>query len=50
MMLLAHHPSDMDENIVAAIHSELAITMHDKVIRPVRVAVTNGTKINTQED
>jgi len=39
----------MDENIVAAIIQN-GYTMHDKVIRPVRVAVSNGTKINTQED
>ena len=46
---LAHIPSDMDENIVAAIIQN-GYTMHDKVIRPVRVAVSNGTKINTQEE
>lgn len=46
---LAHIPSDYDENIVAAIIQN-GYTMHDKVVRPVRVAVSNGTKINTQEE
>jgi molecular chaperone GrpE len=40
---LAHIPSEYDENIVAAIIQN-GYTMHDKVIRPVRVAVSNGTK------
>lgn len=46
---LAHIPSDFDENTVAAIIQN-GYTMHDKVIRPVRVAVSNGNKMNTQED
>lgn len=46
---LAHIPSEYDENIVAAIIQN-GYTMHDKVIRPVRVAVSNGNKMNTQED
>jgi len=46
---LAHIPSDYDENVVAAIIQN-GYMMHDKVIRPVRVAVSNGTKINTQEE
>lgn len=46
---LAHIPSDYDENIVAAIIQN-GYTMHERVIRPVRVAVSNGNKINTQED
>jgi molecular chaperone GrpE len=46
---LAHIPSDYDENIVAAIIQN-GYTMHDRVIRPVRVAVSNGHKMNTQED
>lgn len=46
---LAHIPSDYDENIVAAVIQN-GYTMHDRVIRPVRVAVSNGNKMNTQED
>jgi len=46
---LAHIPSDYDENIVAAIIQN-GYTMHGKVIRPVRVAVANGNKLNTQEE
>jgi len=46
---LAHIPSEYDENIVAAVIQN-GYTMHDKVIRPVRVAVSNGTKISTQEE
>ena len=46
---LAHIPSEFEENTVAAIIQN-GYTMHDKVIRPVRVAVSNGTKINTQEE
>lgn len=40
---LAHIPSDMEENTIAAIIQN-GYTMHDKIIRPVRVAVSNGTK------
>jgi molecular chaperone GrpE len=46
---LAHIPSEYEENIVAAIIQN-GYTMYDKVIRPVRVAVSNGTKIDTQEE
>ncbi len=46
---LAHIPSEYDENIVAAIIQN-GYTMHERVIRPVRVAVSNGNKLNTQED
>ncbi len=46
---LAHIPSEYEENIVAAIIQN-GYLMHDKVIRPVRVAVSNGNKMNTQED
>lgn len=38
---LAHIPSDMEENTVAAIIQN-GYTMHDKVLRPARVAVSNG--------
>ena len=38
---LAHIPSEFDENIVAAIIQN-GYTMNDKVIRPARVAVSNG--------
>lgn len=40
---LAHIPSDYEENTVAAIIQN-GYTMYEKVIRPVRVAVSNGTK------
>ncbi|MCK9331952.1 MAG: nucleotide exchange factor GrpE [Candidatus Cloacimonetes bacterium] len=46
---LAHIPSNYEENIVAAIIQN-GYTMHDKVIRPARVAVSNGNKMNTQEE
>ncbi len=46
---LAHIPSEYEENIVAAIVQN-GYTMHDKVIRPVRVAVSNGKEMNTQEE
>jgi len=46
---LAHIPSDYEENLVAAIIQN-GYTMHDKVIRPVRVAVSNGNKMSTQEE
>jgi molecular chaperone GrpE len=40
---LAHIPSDMEENKIAAIIQN-GYLMNDKVIRPVRVAVSNGEK------
>jgi molecular chaperone GrpE len=46
---LAHIPSDYEENLVAAIIQN-GYLMHDKVIRPVKVAGSNGNKINTQEE
>jgi len=46
---LAHIPSEYDENTVAAIIQN-GYTMHGKVVRPVRVAVANGNKLNTQEE
>lgn len=46
---LAHIPSEYEENTVAAIIQN-GYMMHDKVIRPVRVAVSNGQEINTQEE
>ena len=46
---LAHIPSEYDENIVAAIIQN-GYTMHERVIRPARVAVSNGNIMNTQED
>ena len=51
---LAHIPSDLPENKVAAVIQN-GYTMHDKVIRPVRVAVSKGNeaitdiKINIEE-
>ncbi len=51
---LAHIPSDLPENKVAAIIQN-GYTMHDKVIRHVKVAVSKGNetiadiKINTEE-
>ncbi|OQC05507.1 MAG: heat shock protein GrpE [Candidatus Cloacimonetes bacterium ADurb.Bin089] len=44
---LAHIPSDQEENTVAAIIQN-GYTLYDKVLRPVRVAVSNGTKINNE--
>ncbi|HRR51062.1 MAG TPA: nucleotide exchange factor GrpE [Candidatus Cloacimonas sp.] len=44
---LAHIPSDLENNTVAAIIQN-GYTMHDKVLRPVRVAVSNGSKINNE--
>jgi molecular chaperone GrpE len=38
---LAHIPSELEENMVAAVIQN-GYTMHDKVIRPARVAVSNG--------
>lgn len=46
---LAHIPSEFEENHIAAIIQN-GYTMHDKVIKPVRVAVSNGNKLKTQED
>lgn len=46
---LAHIPSEYDENIVAAVIQN-GYKMHERVIRPARVAVSNGNKMNTQED
>ncbi len=46
---LAHIPSEYEENKVAAIIQN-GYTMHDKVIRPARVAVSNGNKMNTLEE
>jgi molecular chaperone GrpE len=40
---LAHIPSDLEENKVVAVIQN-GYTMNDKVIRPVRVAVSNGEK------
>lgn len=45
---LAHIPSDLDENIIAAIIQN-GYTMHDKVLRPARVAVSSGNKINNMK-
>lgn len=44
---LAHIPSETEENTVAAIIQN-GYTMHDKVVRPARVAVSNG--INPKEN
>ncbi|MCB5276154.1 MAG: nucleotide exchange factor GrpE [Candidatus Cloacimonetes bacterium] len=46
---LAHIASEYEENTVAAIIQN-GYTMHEKVIRPVRVAVSNGNKMNTLEE
>lgn len=46
---LAHIPSDYEENKVAAIIQN-GYTMHDKVIRPASVAVSNGNKMKTLEE
>lgn len=40
---LAHIPSELQEDIIAAIIQN-GYTMHDKVLRPARVAVSNGSK------
>lgn len=45
---LSHIPSEYDENIVAAIIKN-GYTMHDKVIRAVQVAVSNG-KLNISRE
>ncbi len=42
---LAHIPSDLEENTVAAIIQN-GYMMHDKVLRPVRVAVSKGNNTN----
>jgi len=44
---LAHIPSDQEENTVTAIIQN-GYTMHGKVLRPVRVVVSNGLKINKE--
>jgi molecular chaperone GrpE (heat shock protein) len=44
---LAHIPSDLENNTVAAIIQN-GYTMHDMVLRPVRVAVSNGSKIKNE--
>jgi molecular chaperone GrpE len=44
---LAHIPSDQEENTVTAIIQNGYI-MNDKVLRPARVAVSNGSKINNE--
>ena len=46
---LAHIASEYEENKVAAIIQN-GYTMHDKVIRPVRVAVSNGTNNKALEE
>lgn len=46
---LAHIPSEYDENIVAAIIQN-GYTMNDKVIRPVRVAVSNGSELSKKQE
>ncbi len=45
---LAHIPSEFEENIVAAVIQN-GYMMHDKVLRPVRVAVSSG-KIEETKD
>ena len=45
---LAHIPSELEENTVAAIIQN-GYTMHDKVLRPVRVAVSNGSNYKNIE-
>jgi len=46
---LAHFPSEYEENIVAAVIQN-GYSMHDKVIRPVRVAVSSGLKEELKQD
>ncbi len=48
---LAHIPSELDENIISAVIQN-GYTMNEKVIRPARVAVSNGKKpeINNNEN
>jgi molecular chaperone GrpE len=45
---LAHIPSDWQENIVAAIIQN-GYTIHDKVLRPARVAVSSGNINNNMK-
>jgi len=45
---LAHIPSELEENLVAAIIQN-GYTMHDKVLRPARVAVSNGANYKNIE-
>jgi molecular chaperone GrpE len=45
---LAHIPSDLDENIIAAVIQN-GYKMNEKVIRPARVAVSNGVKPENKE-
>jgi len=45
---LANIPSDLDENTVAAVIQN-GYMMHDKVLRPVRVAVSSGNKTNNMK-
>ena len=45
---LAHIPSEHEENMIAAVIQNGYI-MFDKVIRPARVAVSNGKSFNTEE-
>ncbi len=46
---LAHIPSDMEDNIVAAVIQN-GYRMNKKVIRPARVAVSNGQKPEAEEE
>jgi len=45
---LAHIPSEYEENIVAAVIQN-GYTMHDKILRPARVAVSSGKIETTRE-
>lgn len=45
---LAHIPSEMQENMVAAVIQN-GYLMHDKVLRPARVAVSNGTGFTNEK-
>lgn len=45
---LAHIPSDLEEDTVAAVIQN-GYTMHDKVLRPARVAVSNGANFKNIE-
>jgi len=45
---LAHIPSELDENMIAAVIQN-GYRMKEKVIRPARVAVSNGVKPENQE-
>lgn len=46
---LAHIPSEYEANLVAAVIQN-GYTMHDKVLRPVRVAVSSGKHENKQTE